>query len=524
MLSKILVEGKSEWFIRILNQEGIRSGYLDSKSPEPHQNSVIWANFHTLDFLRERPSSKPIPKVVFTSHRALSQLLSVKMRHSKATYFSFGEGLSRTLLDTRVQALDVAGLNASEQFGLHIDKYGKKIPGSGIFQVQVGEVTIFSFPWNFDKVPERNRRIPTYLRRELENGSSIEEISTGIDSAAVRRSVFFVIEKAHSMSGQKLQRLSAIPKGGPYIIVRIDADGYSKTSTDLVCGVSEKHQVPFSWFIDVFAWKDNAREIERIAANSEIGAHCFFHLTFQSKRSNLQNFQMARRFLSQHLGNESGAVSPHGCWNPGYARAISDSSFCYSSEFAASEPDLPFWISYSSSKSILQIPTPPWSLGSWKGPGTYWDFVKGKVNDHIADFGIAIIYDHPLGRLEHEIEGFERLIGWAKDKGIKFITMRDWFEIWSSRENELSQQPKTNHRSSHLARPEIEFEVESSINFDSDYSLSRYQLLSEKSDDIISSSWRIRKSFFLFLIGLVPLKLHLEWQRLRAKLIKSDQN
>jgi hypothetical protein len=126
--------------------------------------------------------------------------------------------------------------------------------------------------------------------------------------------------------------------------------------------------------------------------------------------------------------------------------------------------------------------------------------------------------------LEHEIEGFERLIGWAKDKGIKFITMRDWFEIWSSRENELSQQPKTNHRSSHLARPEIEFEVESSINFDSDYSLSRYQLLSEKSDDIISSSWRIRKSFFLFLIGLVPIKLHLEWQRLRAKLIKSDQN
>jgi hypothetical protein len=319
-------------------------------------------------------------------------------------------------------------------------------------------------------VPERNKRFPTYLRRDLENGSSIEEISTGIDSSAVRRSVFFAIKRAHGMFSRKLTRLSTIPKGGPYVIVRIDADGYSKKSTDLVYGVSEKHKVPFSWFIDVFAWKDHAKEVERIAGHSEIGAHCFFHLTFQSKRSNLTNFQLARTYLSKHFKDTSGAVSPHGCWNPGYAQAISESSFCYSSEFAASEPDLPFWISYPPSKAILQIPTPPWSLGSWKGPGTYWEFVRGKVIDHINNFGIAILYDHPLGRLEHNIEDFDSLIGWAKDKGLKFITMRNWFQIWSARENELSPKSLSDDFSRDTAKQELsrenlelDFEVESFI-------------------------------------------------------------
>lgn len=230
--------------------------------------------------------------------------------------------------------------------------------------------------------------------------------------------------------------------------------------------------------------------------------------------------------MEKHFSNIRGTVSPHGSWTKGFSKAVSDEKFLYSSEFAASEADLPFFPYGDIENGTLQIPTPGASLGTWTGKGSYWHFASQNILRQHRERGVAVIYDHPVGRLEKHVAGFEALVREAISRGDKFITMSEWASMWRAREKYLRQLSGTQRQSQtrggssadHSAGPEY-FIIEELELEGVDFSPDSFARLLRHVDPLEKTEWDVRKSIWIFVLGLVPIEAHILWQKLRGRII-----
>jgi hypothetical protein len=301
--------------------------------------------------------------------------------------------------------------------------------------------------------------------------------------------------------------------------VRIDADGFTQKSTQEVLGVSRKLSTPFTWFVDLKAWESSTEDLIEISKTSEVGVHCYHHLTFNSRKQNKINLDFAAASLGRLGITWTGAVAPHGTWNRGLSLAMQDQGVIYSSEFSASEEDFPFKIN-----GVLQIPTPPFSLGVWKGARNYWEHVEEQADIRHRNQGVAILYDHPVGRLENQIEGFMTYISNQIMKGSCFITMQEYSKMWLARESQIyreqsseSGEISTENAGDRLSR-RTDFFSKESIDCSSD-SLNQlaFAQIRSSTSGIKQAAWKLLPSIYLYLLGLVPLRFHLLWTRFRQK-------
>lgn len=525
-LSTISYQGNPVWLLRIIRQEGLISQRRADASIASIEDLPIHIDLEGKCFHNSTPASAPQPKVLFTSNWALAKEMGIRSRRRRARYFSFSKPSEIALCDSIVTLTPGLLDRGFTEYGLHFDADKNAISGSGIFVGSHDGTLVVGLPWDLSRAPESRSDFSRYLIKTYQSGDQVVEFSPGVDGAAIRVAVFFALKLAHKFLGVKLKRLSPVPEGAPYTIVRIDADGYSDNSTDSVLEVSEKLGVPFSWFLDFHTWKDQEQVFPRIAQISEVGVHCYLHLTFSSRRSNKLNLSIARRLMDKHFSNIRGTVSPHGSWTNGFSKAVSDEKFLYSSEFAASEADLPFFPYGDVENGTLQIPMPSASLGTWSGTGSYWDFATKNLLLQHQQRGVALIYDHPVGRLENHIEGFEALVFEAISRGDKFITMSEWASMWRAREEYLQHLSGTQRQSQtrggssadHSAGPEY-FIIEELELEGVDFSPDSFARLLRHVDPLEKAEWDVRKSIWIFVLGLVPIEAHILWQKLRGRII-----
>lgn len=530
MVSCMSYTGDPAWLLRILRQEGILVRNLSGLAKAEIKAAAIHADFESLDSIGGATDKDAGPRALFTSHAALAKELGIPCVRRQARYFSFSHPGQISVSDLRVFSCSGLTQKGFSEYGQHLRSNKKALLGTGIYVGSLNGRLVISVPWDFTRTPESSSAFSRYMQKTFSSGDQILELSTGIDSAPIRQAIFFMVKLAHKTTQTTLSRISPVPIGAPYSIVRIDADGYSEASTKLVEKVSENLDIPFSWYIDGYSWRHQILAIRRIARKSEIGVHCYFHLTFHSRRSNLKNFLLANQLLGGYLGKVSGAVSPHGTWTRGYSAAVSRVGFNYTSEFAVSEPDLPFFPSTRDSLQTLQIPTPPHSIGSWSGRGSYWDFAAIDLLRQETQRGVGIVYDHPLGRLENNIEGFESFLADSKRRGAKFITMSEWAVMWLERESHLDELTNLLNRgvqphvvSSAARESNISFAYEE-INLSSFLaSIQSFGSLLQSRQELESAEWRLGKSLKMLLLGLVPIEAHLAWQSVRARMIKVAQ-
>lgn len=518
-ISGISVFGHPEWFLRILNQEGIRTVFTGSGDALFENALLIHANFENVSFPDGNPSTQGKKRVILTCHKATAHYFSLPYRIKHAQFFSF-DGVSNTLMATPIFCIETERLKSFQEFGSHRDSKGHFLEGSGILIFHEPEGTIISFPWDLTKTPQTNKLIPTYLEKNWGPAVTISEVSPGVDSMAVRKAVFFMVRLSHSIINTPLIRLSPIPSGAPFSIVRIDADGFTEKSTREVLAVSSELSIPFTWFIDLRSWENHTRDLIEISKISEVGIHCYHHLTFNTRKENSLNLNFASAVLDRLGITWTGAVAPHGTWNKALSLALKDQGVIYSSEFSASEEDLPFTMN-----GVLQIPTPPFSLGVWTGARDYWEHLEEQADIRHKNQGVAILYDHPVGRLENNIERFRAYLSSQKAKGVRFITMGEYSDMWLAREsliyreelNESGQEATENSKDG-LPRATDFFSKESIDCSSASLTQTAFTLINSSTSGIEQAAWRLLPSIYLYVLGLAPLRFHLLWTRIREKI------
>jgi hypothetical protein len=524
--STISYQGNPLWLLRIIRQEGLIFQRRADASISSIEDLPIHIDLEGKCLHKSTLVSATQPKVLFTSNWALAKDMGIQRRRRRTRYFSFSKPNEITLCDSIVAVTPGLRDKGFTEYGLHFDARKNEISGSGIFVGSRNGILIVGIPWDLSRTPESRSEFSKYLIKTYQSGDQVVELSPGVDGAAIREAVFFALKLAHKFVGVNLKRLSPVPEGAPYTIVRIDADGHSERSTDSVLKVSEKLGVPFTWFLDFHSWKDQEQVFPRIAEKSEVGVHCYLHLTFSSRRSNRMNLAIAKKLMEKHFSSISGTVSPHGSWTKGFSKAVSDTKFSYSSEFAASEADFPFFPHGDVGGGTLQIPTPGASLGTWTGKGSYWHFASQSILRQHRMRGVALIYDHPLGRLEKQVEGFETLLSDAISRGDKFITMSEWAAIWREREAYLQQLSSAQGQSQNqLVAPPSQATVPPHFILEElelekvDFSPESFAGLLKHVEPLKKAEWDVRKSIWIFALGLFPIEAHLLWQKLRGRII-----
>lgn len=307
---------------------------------------------------------------------------------------------------------------------------------TGLAVCRRGAATFYSLPWDLsgwrlgtDAGPRPYQSPPV--------GRQFVEIGSAVDSGALRRLIFDLLLAAFRAVGLPLIRVATRPACGKGFAVRIDADGFSHGSTDSVLQLSEKVGFPFTWFIDVQGW---GRQIERVEElrrrGQQVELHCYRHATYASRAANRWNLRTGRRILERRGIACEAVASPFGYHPAGFAAAIAEQRFRYSSEFAAGTDDLPFFPG-GDRRRPLQVPTHPACIGRLLGNGfspeesfrhLNWAIRRGADLD-----GAAVLYSHPLDRMARHVEDYRSLIQGLLADGYRNFTLGDHARRWRRR-------------------------------------------------------------------------------------------
>jgi len=504
---RIHIADEAPWLERILDQERVPfvTNSRGSSSGDPN-SSIIASTNKNLDGVSA--------KLIITNHDSLASFLGIETRKTKARSFVFGAKRGHAFV--KLKSGDFSGQKNYQEVGFHLDKFNRRIPFSGVISIELAGTRYLSFPWKLDKFPRHWTRWSLYLSQIRDGKQLFCETTPWIDDRLVREAVFEGIVMGFQGLGAPIVRVS--PRvSGELIAVRIDADGYSARSTSRVHDLALKKGVSFSWFIDVWSWKNELTEIKRLAASHEIGLHSFFHLTSIWAKSNIRNLRKGLAFL-QDLGLEKiGFVAPFGHWNRGLSAAIKKLPISYSSEFAFSSDIIPSRESgVSHEPRRLQISTIPVSIGVWTGTADYWEILLEEIEARLDEVGHAVLYDHPLNRLEHQTEKLGELIDILLKRGCKFVSLAEVSEIYS-------QRPRISFAnwSDGLLTYETEGHVDAEFQVETVWGDSHFKALHDQNHDLgigrrnmFSIAWG--RTIFFGLISVIPIWWHIKWANLRA--------
>ena len=321
-------------------------------------------------------------------------------------------------------------------FGVCYDRDNNEIPNSGIGIIESDGRLIVSLPWDissYEQGPEWEHR--PYFSTAA--GKHFVEVGPMLDTGAFRRLLLEILLYCFNWVGLPLVRVSPFYKNKRYFSFRIDADGFSESSTEAGLRVAEKSGLRFTWFLDMGRWKNKNKWILRLLEqNQDVQLHCFRHMTYASREVNNINIRKGLKAIHKSGITPNAIVSPLGYAYPGFSEAIKEHGFALSSEFGYAVDDLPSW-PCNDKNYPLQIPVHPGCSGVFSQAGFSRDeqfshFVdavqKGCSND-----GICILYDHPMGGLETYETQYINLFDQLSDSHHEYICMSDYYRAWSGR-------------------------------------------------------------------------------------------
>jgi hypothetical protein len=417
------------WAERVLIQSGLCMIKLDQLDCNFKYPTLFYKDdaIQLIDILTEKPEIR----LVITNHLALSKFLKLNYtKHFTKSYISESEIIA---INQEVFAIEYR--SEMTEIGWHLDNTGNKIAGSGILVGKSDDVNFISFPWNFDQELEDYSALNLNNTFVYKDGYSYSETGTVSDFRSIRQIVLGHLKKSLHNIDLPFCYVDYKPIGGPYICLRLDADGFSKSSTEKCLDLSLIFGYPFSWFINIRDLKDDKDHLKLLKnALQDVQIHGYYHMVFSTYISNFVNLFMAKLYLLLRGLGVQGSAAPLGLWNDNYHSAMKTLGFKYSSEFSLSIDDIPFY-PYNNTSFVLQIPTFNASIGVTDS--NYYSSLlklwKNNIYQQIEDKGVAIIYDHPLNRLESVIDDIAELLLLLKNEGVKGITMSEYAMLWRSR-------------------------------------------------------------------------------------------
>lgn len=503
---KIYLQDKAEWLARILEQEGLPFEQCDGKLSDSKTEADIVASFE---------NSQPYTnaKFVITNHKNLAKRIGKSSKAVRSTMFV--NGTYRGHFFANIMSADLRALDDHLEIGFHLDKHGQRVPFSGLVIARLDGQTLLSLPWDMTKFPAHWSRWPLYVNRYSSQELVFTEVAPRVDDRAVRLAVFRALVLCYQRLGAPLVRVSPKIPGRGLIALRIDADGFTAESTAKVASSTSSVSIPVSWFIDGWSWKNNGKDILNLAKGNEIGLHCFYHSTSIWERSNSINIDRGTSLLKR-LGIEIvGYVAPFGHWNVGLQRALNSREISYSSEFGYSVDCLPITAHTNQRSAAKQIPTIPTSLGVWSAEDDYWRFLEREVEGRLKCSGFAIIYDHPIGRLENQTAELEKLVQNLKSSGYEFVTIGEINRVISLRPRLTSVEwdgRKVQWRTE--SEDHFGYAIEEILT-DQVAGQTRSQELEAGSMLFQNFSVNWRKTIFFGFLASIPIELHLGWAELR---------
>ena len=316
--------------------------------------------------------------------------------------------------------------------GISYTKTGNEIKDSGMLIIEHCNVILISFPWDFLNYQTGGE----FGFRPFYSGvlnKNFVEIGPPVDLSKFRRLVINKLIYASDKLGLPLIAMKHPFLNGKFFSIRIDADGFHQDAIFEVLKVSNLTGLKFTWFIDVEGWQNNLNNLKVLKDHQQsIQLHCYEHMTYKSKFLNRVNIRKGLRYLKKHQVEPIAMVSSNGFYPAGYAEAIKDFSFQYTSEFGYDVDNLPSWPG-NDKHHPLQIPVHPGSFGVLLPAGftdiNVFTHLYQTIQDRISADGLTIIYEHPfyfLHRTNFWIDFFKGL----SNDGYQYISLSDIAKTW----------------------------------------------------------------------------------------------
>ncbi len=258
-----------------------------------------------------------------------------------------------------------------------------------------------------------------------------------VSKGALRKLVSRSLEFLHHRRGLPYIHKWYLPKNQQSLFAfRIDTDYGNKESIERLYSLSQKNNIPFTWFIDV---KSQEQFIDYFAQMKEleINIHCYDHVLFDDYQDTKSNIDKAKTVFGKYLLQSKGYASPYGAWNNEISNAINESGFEFSSEFSYDYDNVPsFPVVNGTQTKTLQIPIHPISIGTLKRLGyseeMMIEYFRHVVQQTIASRIPLILYHHPNDRHESVLQEIFTIIQKAKIQPVLFHEYASW---WKERHN-----------------------------------------------------------------------------------------
>lgn len=413
---EIGVLGENTWIITVLEQIGLVYKVYQNSEELYHSKSGLIFSDNILF---------PTDKIVVTVHKEYARLKGYECRKQVGYYYTCDGTKGKLKCRSFFAHKEIFTLTEKDDFiGSVYDIENNVIAGSGI----VVEGNIISLPWDIfslsfgEELVRRPFYSPVIKKHWVEVGPSI-------DNGALRRIIEELIYLKTEGSVIKYKRFVDLNK--PIFGFRIDADGYTEESTNTMIKIIERTGIRFSWYIDCENWRNALNHIQELKnKNQEIGVHCWHHMTYMDQFVNYINLSWAKRWLIKRGIDVKGIVAPFGYYNSGLKQAIMKNGFKYSSEFAYDVDNLPSTVK----TDYWQIPIHVGCIGSL----SYYGFTGDEIFRHLRwviekqqkESGIAIIYGHPVGRMEKYLDKLCDLISEEHKKESLMLTMDEILTEW----------------------------------------------------------------------------------------------
>ncbi|MDX2036483.1 MAG: hypothetical protein SFX72_07520 [Isosphaeraceae bacterium] len=193
-------------------------------------------------------------------------------------------------------------------------------------------------------------------------------------------------------------------------------------------------------FVSTQAYGASRRVMDDLR-NHDTQSHGHHHHIYRDLESNAVNLRRADACLRNLGFDPSGFASPHGRWNVGLDRVVSDLGYSYASEFQLGYDELPFrpWLGDCFS-DILQVPVHPVCEGLFLDAGLtmggiialhYAETVRSKLANHEA----AFVYGHPERRLGRYPEVIRAIAREVEQAPLAWrVTLTEFARWWRERE------------------------------------------------------------------------------------------
>jgi len=423
------IPSDSSYSAQVLNQLGIPAMLLESLA-EGIARGVRVFLWNKSDIMSEKPALQERVAII-TDHACLGSNASDRCEQVCTSYY-FRLPHKPFSAQSFYVNLPVSPTQG-KSFGACYDHNNNEIPNSGIGISERAGRLIVSLPWNicdYEQGVDWEHRpyfSPTARKHFVEVGPKL-------DTGAFRHLLQDILLFCFNGVGLPLVRVSPFYRNKKYFSFRVDADGFTESSTEAGLWIAEKSELRFTWFLDMGGWKNKNKWVMRLMErNQDVQFHCFRHMTYFSQDVNEINIRKGLEVLHRNGVNPNAIVSPCGYNYKGFAEAIKKYGFAFSSEFGYAVDDLPSY-PWNNRDYPLQVPVHPACSGVFSKAGFSQDDQFAHLFDIVekrcdAD-GICILYDHPMGGLETHEQQFVKLFEELLGTNYEYICMSDYYRAW----------------------------------------------------------------------------------------------